>query len=109
MTALRSHSHLKELEDEGIYIMRVSRCNLSAQYCFSQVERFHRNVSSRFEAFHPGKVPFPLMHVDTGHNFPEAIAFRDNLVEKYGVELIVGSVQDSIDEGRVRKKQGRCQ
>ena len=107
MTALRSHSHLKELEDEGIYIMR----EVAAQFerpvlLFSggkdSIVMFHLAL----KAFHPGKVPFPLMHVDTGHNFPEAIAFRDNLVEKYGVELIVGSVQDSIDEGRVEEETG---
>lgn len=107
MTALRPHSHLKELEDEGIYIMR----EVAAQFerpvlLFSggkdSIVMFHLAL----KAFHPGKVPFPLMHVDTGHNFPEAIAFRDNLVEKYGVELIIGSVQDSIDEGRVEEETG---
>ena len=50
------------------------------------------------KAFHPGRIPFPLMHVDTGHNFPETIAFRDELVSKYKVELIVGSVQESIEQ-----------
>lgn len=107
MMALRPHSHLKELEDEGIYIMR----EVAAQFerpvlLFSggkdSIVMFHLAL----KAFHPGKVPFPLMHVDTGHNFPEAIAFRDNLVEKYGVELIIGSVQDSIDEGRVEEETG---
>lgn len=107
MTALRPNSHLKELEDEGIYIMR----EVAAQFerpvlLFSggkdSIVMFHLAL----KAFHPGKVPFPLMHVDTGHNFPEAIAFRDNLVEKYGVELIIGSVQDSIDEGRVEEETG---
>ncbi len=58
------------------------------------------------KAFHPGRIPFPLMHVDTGHNFPETIAFRDELVSKYKVELIVGSVQDSIDAGRVKEETG---
>ncbi len=58
------------------------------------------------KAFHPGRIPFPLMHVDTGHNFPETIAFRDELVTKYKVELIVGSVQESIDTGRVKEETG---
>ena len=58
------------------------------------------------KAFHPGRIPFPLMHVDTGHNFPETIAFRDELVSKYKVELIVGSVQESIDTGRVKEETG---
>ena len=58
------------------------------------------------KAFHPGKIPFPLVHVDTGHNFPETIQFRDQLVEKDGVELIVGSVQQSIDEGKAIEETG---
>ncbi len=107
MTILRAHSHLKELEDEGIYIMR----EVAAQFerpvlLFSggkdSIVMFHLAL----KAFFPGKVPFPLMHVDTGHNFPETIEFRDNLVKKYGVDLIIGSVQDSIDEGRVEEETG---
>lgn len=107
MTVLKSHSHLKQLEDEGIYIMR----EVAAQFdrpvlLFSggkdSIVMFHLAL----KAFYPGKVPFPLMHVDTGHNFPETIEFRDRLVEKYGVELIIGSVQDSIDEGRVEEETG---
>ena len=107
MTALKSHSHLKELEDEGIYVMR----EVAAQFerpvlLFSggkdSIVMFHLAR----KAFYPGKIPFPLMHVDTGHNFPETIQFRDNLVEKYGVDLIVGSVQESIDEGRVEEETG---
>ena len=58
------------------------------------------------KAFHPGRIPFPLMHVDTGHNFPETIEFRDQLVAKYKAELIVGSVQESIDSGRVKEETG---
>ena len=58
------------------------------------------------KAFHPGRIPFPLMHVDTGHNFPETIAFRDQLVSKYKAELIIGSVQESIDSGRVKEETG---
>ncbi len=53
------------------------------------------------KAFEPGVIPFPVMHVDTGHNFPEVIEFRDRLVEQMGVRLVVASVQDAIDEGRV--------
>jgi sulfate adenylyltransferase subunit 2 len=58
------------------------------------------------KAFAPGRVPFPLLHVDTGHNFPEVIAFRDRLVADGGLELLVGSVQASIDAGRVREETG---
>ncbi len=57
-------------------------------------------------AFAPARVPFPIMHVDTGHNFPELIEFRDRTVAEYGVELVVASVQDSIDQGRVREDTG---
>ena len=101
------NNHLKVLEDEGIFIMR----EVAAQFerpvlLFSggkdSICMFHLAL----KAFHPGKIPFPLMHVDTGHNFPETIEFRDNLVKKHGVELIVGSVQESIDNGRVKEETG---
>ena len=59
------------------------------------------------KAFYPSKIPFTLMHVDTGHNFPETIEFRNDLVEKLGVKLIVGSVQESIDQGRVAEERGK--
>jgi sulfate adenylyltransferase subunit 2 len=58
------------------------------------------------KAFHPGGLPFPVMHVDTGHNFPEVIEYRDRLVEEMGARLIVASVQDSIDSGRVVEETG---
>lgn len=58
------------------------------------------------KAFHPAKLPFPLMHVDTGHNFPETIQFRDDLVERLGERLIVRLVQDSIDQGKVAEEKG---
>ncbi|WP_420604324.1 sulfate adenylyltransferase subunit CysD [Flagellimonas sp.] len=59
------------------------------------------------KAFWPAKIPFPLMHIDTGHNFPETIEFRDKLVEELGVELIVRNVQDSIDQGKVVEETGK--
>jgi sulfate adenylyltransferase subunit 2 len=59
------------------------------------------------KAFYPSKIPFALMHVDTGHNFPETIKFRDDLVEELGVQLIVGSVQKSINDGRVAEEKGK--
>ncbi|HSJ66996.1 MAG TPA: sulfate adenylyltransferase subunit CysD [Anditalea sp.] len=59
------------------------------------------------KAFYPARIPFPLLHVDTGHNFPETIEFRDQLVEELGLELIVRKVQDSIDQGKVREEKGR--
>jgi len=59
-----------------------------------------------YKAFYPAKIPFPLVHIDTGHNFQETLAYRDNLVKKLGAQLIVGSVQESIDTGRVREEKG---
>jgi sulfate adenylyltransferase subunit 2 len=58
------------------------------------------------KAFWPGKIPFPFLHVDTGHNFEETIRFRDELMEELGVELIVAKVQDMIDSGRVKEEKG---
>ena len=58
------------------------------------------------KAFAPAKIPFPFVHVDTGHNFPETIEFRDKFVEKYGVNLVVGLVQDSIDRGTATEETG---
>ncbi|MCL4164406.1 UNVERIFIED_CONTAM: hypothetical protein GTU68_050807 [Idotea baltica] len=59
------------------------------------------------KAFYPGKIPFPLLHVDTGHNFPETIEFRDKLVAELGLDLQIGSVQQSIDEGKVKEETGK--
>ena len=58
------------------------------------------------KAFWPGRIPFPLLHIDTGHNFPEVLAYRDRRVEELGVRLVVGSVQESIDSGRVTEEKG---
>lgn len=100
-------THLKELESEAIYVLR----EVAAQFenpvlLFSggkdSIVCFHLAR----KAFFPAKVPFPLMHVDTGHNFPETIDFRDNLVEKTGAKLIVASVQKSIDEGKAVEEKG---
>lgn len=100
-------THLKELESEAIYVIR----EVAAQFenpalLFSGGKDSIVCYHLAKKAFWPGKVPFPLVHVDTGHNFPETIAFRDQLVKKDGVELIVGSVQQSIDEGKVREEKG---
>ncbi len=100
-------THLKELESEAIFIFR----EVAAQFdnpviLFSggkdSIVMFH--IARK--AFFPAKVPIPLLHIDTGHNFDEAIEFRDNLVKKHGVKLYVGSVQKSIDDGKVREETG---
>lgn len=100
-------THLAELESEAIYILR----EVAAQFenpglLFSSGKDSIVCYHLAKKAFWPGKVPFPLVHVDTGHNFPETIAFRDELVAHDGVELIVGSVQESIDQGRVVEETG---
>lgn len=101
-------SHLKQLEAEAIYIMR----EVAAQFekpvlLFSGGKDSITLVRIAEKAFRPGKFPFPLLHIDTGHNFPEAIDFRDRLVEKVGERLIVRYVQDSINKGRVQEEKGR--
>ncbi len=102
-----SLTHLAELESEAIYVLR----EVAAQFerpalLFSGGKDSIVCYHLAKKAFWPGKVPFPLLHVDTGHNFEETISFRDELVEKDGATLIVGSVQESIDKGRVTEETG---
>ncbi|WP_111624517.1 sulfate adenylyltransferase subunit CysD [Arenibacter echinorum] len=96
------------LENEAIYILR----EVAAQFekpvlLFSGGKDSITLVRLAQKAFFPAKIPFPLMHIDTGHNFPETIAFRDKLVKELGVELIVRNVQDSIDQGKVIEETGK--
>lgn len=100
-------SHLKELEAEAIFIIRevVSQFEKPA-LLFSGGKDSIVLAHLAKKAFYPAKIPFPLIHIDTGHNFPETLEFRDELVEKLGVQLVVGSVQESIDKGRVREETG---
>jgi len=100
-------NHLRELESESIFVMR----EVAAQFerpalLFSGGKDSIVMVHLAKKAFWPAKIPFPLMHIDTGHNFIETMIFRDELVEKLGAELIVGSVQESIDTGRVVEETG---
>ena len=100
-------NHLRELESESIYVMR----EVAAQFerpalLFSGGKDSIVMVHLAKKAFWPAKIPFPLVHIDTGHNFIETMIFRDELVKKLGVELIVGSVQEAIDEGRVVEETG---
>ncbi|XHP72753.1 Sulfate adenylyltransferase subunit 2 [Arenibacter antarcticus] len=97
-----------DLESEAIYILR----EVAAQFerpvlLFSGGKDSITLVRLAQKAFFPAKIPFPLMHIDTGHNFPETIAFRDKLVKELGVELIVRNVQDSIDQGKVVEESGK--
>lgn len=96
------------LEDEAIYILR----EVAAQFekpviLFSGGKDSITLVRLAQKAFYPAKIPFPLLHIDTGHNFPETIAFRDRLVEKLELELHVHYVQDNIDAGVVKEETGK--
>ena len=100
-------THLNELEAESIYILR----EVAAQFqrpaiLFSGGKDSIVVTYLAYKAFYPAKLPFPLVHIDTGHNFRETIEYRDELVKKLGAELIVGSVQKSIDTGRVKEETG---
>ncbi len=101
-------SWLTALEDEAIHILRevVGQFERPA-LLFSGGKDSIVMLHLATKAFWPGKVPFPVMHVDTGHNFPEVIEFRDRHVAQLGVKLIVASVQESIDSGRVHETPGQ--
>jgi sulfate adenylyltransferase subunit 2 len=100
-------SHLRALEAEAIHVLReVAAERERPALLFSGGKDSIVLVRLAQKAFGPAKVPFPLLHVDTGHNFPEVIEFRDRLVAEAGLELLVGSVQESIDAGRVREETG---
>jgi len=100
-------NHLKELESESIFIIR----EVAAQF-ENPVLMFSGGKDSILitylaqKAFYPARIPFPLLHIDTGHNFDEAIEFRDRMVERLGVRLIVGSVEKAIESGMVTEEKG---
>ncbi|MBX2873484.1 MAG: sulfate adenylyltransferase subunit CysD [Saprospiraceae bacterium] len=100
-------NHLKELEAESIFVLR----EVAAQFenpvlMFSGGKDSILMTHLAMKAFYPAKIPFPLLHIDTGHNFPETIEYRDAMVEKSGARLIVGSVQEAIDKGLVVEEKG---
>ncbi|MGH2642934.1 MAG: sulfate adenylyltransferase subunit CysD [Chitinophagaceae bacterium] len=99
--------HLQELESEAIFVIRevVAQFDRPAILFSGGKDSIVVTHLARC-AFWPAKIPMPLIHVDTGHNFPEALKFRDRLVKEMGVQLIVGSVQESIDKGRVKEETG---
>ena len=100
-------THLQQLESEAIFVMREVASQFERPVLlFSGGKDSIVMVRLAQKAFWPAKIPFPLMHIDTGHNFDETIEFRDNLAKKVGVELIVRYVQDSIDKGRVVEEKG---
>lgn len=100
-------SHLKELESEAIYVIRevVAQFEKPALLFSGGKDSIVLAYLSR-KAFYPARIPFPLVHIDTGHNFPETMEYRDWLVNELGVKLVVGSVQESIDKGRAKEESG---
>ncbi len=102
-----SLSHLDHLESEAIFILRETAAQFeNPVLLFSGGKDSIVMAHLAYKAFAPSKIPFVLMHVDTGHNFPETMVFRDEFVAKIGARLVVASVQKSIDDGRVTEEKG---
>jgi len=100
-------NHLDQLESEALFVLR----EVAAQFdnpvmLFSGGKDSIVMAHLAYKAFHPARLPFPLLHVDTGHNFPETIEYRDKFVSEIGARLVVALVQDSIDEGKVTEETG---
>jgi sulfate adenylyltransferase subunit 2 len=100
-------NHLRTLEAEAIYVIRETAAQFeNPVLLFSGGKDSIVMTHLARKAFWPARIPFPLMHIDTGHNFPETLEFRDRLAEEIGARLIVKLVQDSIDKGRVAEEKG---
>ncbi|MBK9559445.1 MAG: sulfate adenylyltransferase subunit CysD [Candidatus Microthrix sp.] len=101
-------SHLRSLEAEAIHIIREVAAEFERPaMLFSGGKDSAVMLHLAVKAFYPAKPPFPLLHIDTGHNFPEVLTFRDETVERTGVRLEVASVQQAIDEGKLTEQTGR--
>ena len=104
----QQHNYLEQLENEAIYILRETAAQFEKPaLLFSGGKDSIVLVHLALKAFRPGKFPFPLVHIDTGHNFPEAIEFRDYLANQIGEKLIVASVEDSIKKFNLKETAGR--
>jgi sulfate adenylyltransferase subunit 2 len=100
-------NHLRELEAEAIYVIRETAAQFERPaMLFSGGKDSIVMTHLARKAFYPARIPFPLLHVDTGHNFPETLVFRDKMVEEIGARLEVRYVQDSIDKGKAREEKG---
>jgi sulfate adenylyltransferase subunit 2 len=100
-------NHLRELEAEAIYIIREAASQFERPVLlFSGGKDSIVLTHLARKAFYPARIPFPLLHIDTGHNFPETITFRDEMAAKMNANMIVRYVQDSIDKGRVKEEKG---
>jgi sulfate adenylyltransferase subunit 2 len=107
MTVTYEMSHLRALEAEAVYILREVAATFERPVLlFSGGKDSVVMLHAAARAFWPAPLPFPVMHVDTGHNLPEVIEFRDRVVERLGVRLVVASVQEDIDAGRVIEEEG---
>ncbi len=101
-------THLEQLESEAVFILLETAAQFERPgLLFSGGKDSIVMAHLASKAFSPARIPFPFVHIDTGHNFPETIDFRDQFIEKLGVELIVGSVQDSINRGTAVEETGR--
>ena len=100
-------NHLAQLESEAIYVLRETAAQFEKPaLLFSGGKDSIVMAHLARKAFHPVRLPFPLVHVDTGHNFPETLEYRDKYVEEIRADLVVGLVQDAIDQGRVQEEKG---
>jgi sulfate adenylyltransferase subunit 2 len=100
-------NHITQLESEAIFVLRETAAQFEKPVLlFSGGKDSIVMAHLAYKAFHPSRLPFPLLHVDTGHNFVETIDFRDHYVEKIGANLDVALVQDSIDQGKVVEEKG---
>lgn len=107
MSAKYELTNLEQLESEAIFVIR----EVAAQFerpslLFSGGKDSMILLHMSYKAFAPAKIPFPIIHIDTGHNFQETLDYRDDMVKRYNVELIIGSVQESIDTGKVKEETG---
>jgi len=100
-------NHLRILESEAIFVIRETAAQFERPaLLFSGGKDSIVMTHLARKAFYPAKIPFPLVHIDTGHNFPETIVFRDKMVKELGAQLIIGSVQESINQGRAVEEKG---
>ncbi|MEM7145431.1 MAG: sulfate adenylyltransferase subunit CysD [Verrucomicrobiota bacterium] len=100
-------NHVQQLESEAIFVLRETAAQFEKPaLLFSGGKDSIVMAHLARKAFHPARLPFPLVHVDTGHNFSETIDYRDRYVEEMGARLVVGSVQQSIDDGKVQEETG---
>lgn len=100
-------THLKQLESEAIFVLREAAAQFDTPaLLFSGGKDSVVMAYLAYKAFYPARIPFPLVHIDTGHNFAECLTFRDAFVKKYKTKLVVGSVQKSIDDGLAKEETG---